>query len=178
MNSQTVPFHYKHISVMTEEICNALTNVPPGVILDATVGGGGHTEAILESREDLTVIGIDRDQNAIAATTARLAKYKERCSFHQSDFLDFEDVLNGLGVEALSGFIFDLGVSSTQLDLAERGFSYQQSGPLDMRMNENQSLTADQVINEYPESQLFQILKNYFVFKKNRFFGLWKHLLI
>lgn len=161
MNSQTVPFHYKHISVMTEEICNALTNVPPGVILDATVGGGGHTEAILESREDLTVIGIDRDQNAIAATTARLAKYKERCSFHQSDFLDFEDVLNGLGVEALSGFIFDLGVSSTQLDLAERGFSYQQSGPLDMRMNENQSLTADQVINEYPESQLFQILKNY-----------------
>ena len=146
---------------MTEEICNALTNVPPGVILDATVGGGGHTEAILESREDLTVIGIDRDQNAIAATTARLAKYKERCSFHQSDFLDFEDVLNGLGVEALSGFIFDLGVSSTQLDLAERGFSYQQPGPLDMRMNENQSLTADQVINEYPESQLFQILKNY-----------------
>ena len=161
MNSQTVPFHYKHISVMTEEICNALTNVPPGVILDATVGGGGHTEAILESREDLTVIGIDRDQNAIAATTARLAKYKERCSFRQLDFLDFEDVLNDLGVEALSGFIFDLGVSSTQLDLAERGFSYQQPGPLDMRMNENQSLTADQVINEYPESQLFQILKNY-----------------
>lgn len=161
MNSQTVPFHYKHISVMTEEICNALANVPPGVILDATVGGGGHTEAILESREDLNVIGIDRDQNAIAATTARLAKYKERCSFRQLDFLDFEDVLNDLGVEALSGFIFDLGVSSTQLDLAERGFSYQQPGPLDMRMNENQSLTADQVINEYPESQLFQILKNY-----------------
>ena len=161
MNSQTVPFHYKHISVMTEEICNALANVPPGVILDATVGGGGHTEAILESREDLNVIGIDRDQNAIAATTARLAKYKERCSFRQLDFLDFEDVLNDLEVEALSGFIFDLGVSSTQLDLAERGFSYQQPGPLDMRMNENQSLTADQVINEYPESQLFQILKNY-----------------
>ena len=161
MNSQTAPFHYKHISVMTEEICNALANVPPGVILDATVGGGGHTEAILESREDLTVIGIDRDQNAIAATTARLAKHKERCSFRQSDFLEFEDVLNDFGVEALSGFIFDLGVSSTQLDLAERGFSYQQPGPLDMRMNENQSLTADQVINEYPELELFQILKNY-----------------
>ena len=161
MNSQTVPFHYKHISVMTEEICQALTDVPAGVILDATVGGGGHAQAVLELREDLTVVGIDRDQNAIEATTVRLAKHKERASFRQSDFLDFENVLDDLGVEALSGFIFDLGVSSTQLDLAERGFSYQQSGPLDMRMNENQPLTADQVVNEYPESELFQILKNY-----------------
>ena len=161
MNSQTTPFQYKHISVMVREICDAFADVPSGIILDTTVGGGGHTQAILESREDLTVIGIDRDQNAIKAASERLFKYKDRCFLRQSDFSDFENVLSDLEVENLSGFIFDLGVSSTQLDLAERGFSYKQSGPLDMRMNEKQSLTAYHVVNEYQESELSEILKSY-----------------
>lgn len=161
MNSFKTPYKYKHISVMVEEVCTALANVPSGVILDATVGGGGHSKALLESREDITIVGIDRDQIAIEATTARLAKYKDRCFLEQSDFLDFEDVLNGLGIKELSGFVFDLGVSSTQLDVAERGFSYKQPGPLDMRMNEKQSLTAEKVINEYPEEKLSWILRTF-----------------
>ena len=132
MNSPKTPFKYEHISVMVKEVCTALANVPSGVILDATVGGGGHTQALLDLREDITVVGIDRDQNAIEATSTRLAKYKNRCFLQQSDFSKFENVLNNFGVKELSGFVFDLGVSSTQLDIAERGFSYKQPGPLDM----------------------------------------------
>ncbi len=161
MNSPKTPFKYEHISVMVKEVCTALANVPSGVILDATVGGGGHTQALLDLREDITVVGIDRDQNAIEATSTRLAKYKNRCFLQQSDFSKFENVLNNFGVKELSGFVFDLGVSSTQLDIAERGFSYKQPGPLDMRMNEKQFLTAGQVVNGYPAEKLIWILKTF-----------------
>ncbi len=161
MNGSQTSFQYQHKSVMTEEICSALIDVPPGVILDATVGGGGHTLALLELRDDWNVVGVDRDQVAIEAASGMIADYKDRCILRQSEFVDFPKVLQELDVKELSGFVFDLGVSSVHFDVAERGFSYTKEGPLDMRMDQQQSLTAYEVINEYSEPDLNRIIKMY-----------------
>ncbi|CAI8377539.1 MAG: Ribosomal RNA small subunit methyltransferase H [Acidimicrobiales bacterium AG-410-I20] len=146
---------------MTEEVCSALLDVPSGVILDATVGGGGHTLALLELRDDWKVVGIDRDQIAIEAAGKKTSGYEGRCILRQSEFVDFPKVLKELAINELSGFVFDLGVSSVHFDVADRGFSYTKEGPLDMRMDQQQSLTAHEVINEYPEPELNRIIKMY-----------------
>lgn len=146
---------------MTEEICSALVDVPSGVILDATVGGGGHTLALLELRDDWRIVGVDRDQVAIEAVSEKILDYEDRCTLRQSEFADFPKILQELDVKELSGFVFDLGVSSVHFDIAERGFSYTKEGPLDMRMDQQQSLTAYEVINEYSEPDLNRIIKMY-----------------
>ena len=152
------PIGFHHQPVMVEEVLAALADVPGGVVLDATVGGGGHAEAILEFRVDLRVVGLDRDDQALAATERRLSGFGDRIQLRRSAFSDLGGVLDEMAIDGLAGFLFDLGVSSPQLDHAERGFSYRDAGPLDMRMDRRQSLTAADVVNCYDERTLTRML--------------------
>jgi 16S rRNA (cytosine1402-N4)-methyltransferase len=129
------------------------------VVVDATLGLGGHTEALLQKFPHLTVIGIDRDLDAIAKATQRLAPYADRLKTAHSTFDRITDVVSSFGYSHIDGALFDLGVSSMQLDQAERGFSYSQDAPLDMRMDRTQSLTAGEIINTYEPGQLVRILR-------------------
>ena len=152
---------FSHEPVMRDEIVDVFANVPPGTILDATLGGGGHSEALLESRQDLDVIGLDRDPDAIAAATDRLEHFGTR---FRTTMRRYDDVDGGLaehGIERLSGALFDLGVSSYQLDEASRGFSYRHDGPLDMRMGPDATWTADDVVNGYDVKRLAEIIRRY-----------------
>ncbi len=158
-SSEAVSFH--HVPVMCAEVLDALMEAPAGVVLDATVGGGGHAEAVLTARPDLSVLGLDRDDAALAATGERLARFGDRVILHRSAFGDLSAAMDAVGVERISGFLFDLGVSSPQLDHADRGFSYREAGPLDMRMDRRQQLTAAEVVNEYDEDDLARVLRWY-----------------
>ena len=152
------PVGFHHRPVMVAEVLKVLGEAPGGVILDATLGGGGHAEAILEARQDIRIVGIDRDDHALAAAGSRLAVFGDRIQLERSAFVDLGSVLDGLGIDGLAGFLFDLGVSSPQLDHAQRGFSYREAGPLDMRMDRRQTLTADQVVNGYDEAAFARLL--------------------
>ena len=149
---------FQHRPVMVAQVLKVLGEAPGGVILDATLGGGGHAEAILEARQDIRIVGIDRDDHALAAAGSRLAVFGDRIQLERSAFVDLGSVLDGLGIDGLAGFLFDLGVSSPQLDHAQRGFSYREAGPLDMRMDRRQTLTADQVVNGYDEAAFARLL--------------------
>jgi 16S rRNA (cytosine1402-N4)-methyltransferase len=151
---------YRHLPVMRDEIVAAFATVPAGTIVDATLGGGGHAAAILASRDDLSVRGVDRDQAALDAAAAHLAPFGDRVAFSHRRF-DQLDQLDQVGAAPISGVLFDLGVSSPQLDRAERGFSYQHEGPLDMRMDASASHSADDVVNTYDERTLAQVLRQY-----------------
>jgi 16S rRNA (cytosine1402-N4)-methyltransferase len=131
------------------------------VVVDATLGLGGHTEALLQKFPHLTVIGIDRDLDAIAKATTRLAPFGDRLKTAHSTFDGIAQVVADLGYKHIDGALFDLGVSSMQLDQSERGFSYSQDAPLDMRMDRTQSLTAGEIINTYEPGQLVRILRTY-----------------
>jgi 16S rRNA (cytosine1402-N4)-methyltransferase len=142
---------YAHEPVMVGEVVEAFSAAPAGTIVDATVGGGGHAEAILESSGSFKVIGIDRDPNAVVAARTRLARFGPRASVHHDRFDRLVGVMESEGVESgeLSGVLFDLGVSSPQLDRPDRGFSFRTQGPLDMRMNQQDSgsKTAADLVN-------------------------------
>ncbi len=148
---------FHHLSVLSKEIIAGLNIVSPGHYLDVTAGGGGHSELILLQSPKVRVTAIDRDPVAIAATSARLAAYMpQRLQFWQGNFADYEPE------ESLfDGIIADLGVSSPQLDTTERGFSFRQAAPLDMRMDPNQSLTAADIINYEREVTLADIFYKY-----------------
>ena len=155
----------EHVSVMRDRCVDLLSpaiaasNNP--VVVDATLGLGGHTEALLQKFPHLTVIGIDRDLDAIAKASARLAPFADRLKTAHSTFDGISDVVKGFGYKHIDGALFDLGVSSMQLDQPERGFSYSQDAPLDMRMDRTQSLTAGEIINTYEPGQLVRILRTY-----------------
>ena len=152
---------FEHAPVMVDEITAVFADVPSGTIVDATLGGGGHTAALLDSRDDLDVIGIDQDQDALEAATTRLAGYGDRLRTSQRRFDQLDEALAEHHVERISGALFDLGVSSPQLDRGDRGFSYRHEGPLDMRMDADQTWSADDVVNGYSESDLARIIKRY-----------------
>lgn len=152
---------FSHIPVLSQEIIEGLNIIPDGHYLDATLGGGGHTELILSSFPNVSVTAIDRDENAILSTSQRLAEYKSRLQLWQGNFADYVP-FNTL----FDGIIADLGVSSPQLDIPERGFSFRKEGDLDMRMNQNQSLTAAKVVNHYQEKQLADI---FYLYGEERF---------
>ena len=152
---------FEHAPVMVDEITAVFAPVPPGTIVDATLGGGGHSAAILDSRDDLDVIGIDQDRDALEAASARLADYGDRVRTSRRRFDELQDALVDHGVDAISGALFDLGVSSPQLDRGDRGFSYRHEGPLDMRMDADQSWSADDVVNGYAESELARVIQRY-----------------
>jgi 16S rRNA (cytosine1402-N4)-methyltransferase len=152
---------FEHAPVMVEEITAVFASVPPGTIVDATLGGGGHSAAILDSRDDLDVIGIDQDRDALDAATTRLAGYGRRVRTSRRRFDELDQALADHDVTVISGALFDLGVSSPQLDRGDRGFSYRHDGPLDMRMDADQTWSADDVVNGYSESDLARIIKRY-----------------
>ena len=149
---------FHHVPVMCDEVLEVLGSGPPGIVLDATVGGGGHAAAILAANSDMSLLGLDRDDAALTAAGEHLARFGDRVVLHRSAFGDLAGAMEAVGVEHISGFLFDLGVSSPQLDCAERGFSYRQAGPLDMRMDRRQRLTAAEVVNGYEEAELARIL--------------------
>ena len=128
--------------------------VPAGVVLDATVGAGGHARALLEAYDGLSIVGLDRDLDAVRAATAALAPFGARGHVEKARFDDLGTVLDRIGTGGLSGALFDLGVSSPQLDRPERGFSYRFEAPLDMRMDRSQALTAADLLNEASVDQL------------------------
>ena len=155
----------EHVSVMRDRCVDllspAIAAATNPVVVDATLGLGGHTEALLQKFPHLTVIGIDRDLDAIAKASARLAPFADRLKTAHSTFDGISDVVKGFGYKHIDGALFDLGVSSMQLDQPERGFSYSQDAPLDMRMDRTQSLTAGEIINTYEPGQLVRILRTY-----------------
>lgn len=154
---------FKHISVLLDECIEGLDIKPDGVYVDGTMGGGGHSMHIAQRlSEKGRLIGIDRDENAIAAAGKRLAGFKN-VTFVHKNFSQIAEIAKetGLDKSKADGFLLDLGVSSHQLDEAERGFSYQHDAPLDMRMDVRESLSAYSVVNTYPEEKLTKILRDY-----------------
>ncbi|MFZ5899372.1 MAG: 16S rRNA (cytosine(1402)-N(4))-methyltransferase RsmH [Bacillota bacterium] len=154
--------NFSHQPVMLEEVIEALNVRPGGIYVDCTLGGAGHSLAILQkmSRKGL-LVGLDQDPAALQAATARLAGFAGQVRLVKANFSEISRVLDNLGVKGVDGVLFDLGVSSPQLDVRERGFSYQLDGPLDMRMDPEMTVTAADVVNKLPEDELARIIRDY-----------------
>ena len=153
---------FKHKSVLLEETVNGLNIKPDGIYVDGTLGGGGHAWEVCSRLNDKgSFIGIDQDAAAIEAASARLRDFGERVTIVRSNYCDMKSQLQQLGIDKVDGIVLDLGVSSYQLDTAERGFSYRVDVPLDMRMDRRQSMTARDIVNDYSEMDLFRIIRDY-----------------
>ncbi|MDU0460159.1 MAG: 16S rRNA (cytosine(1402)-N(4))-methyltransferase RsmH [Geobacteraceae bacterium] len=152
---------FRHLSVMPDEVIRFLAPGDSKTYLDGTLGGGGHSLLILENAPNALLVGIDRDQAALAAAGKRLAAFGDRFRPVHGDFAGLAGHLEALGISALDGFILDLGVSSHQLDTGERGFSFQQDAPLDMRMDTSRGETAADLLNDLPEQELERIIGEY-----------------
>ena len=153
-------FHHKPI--MKDECLALLAPERGGVFADGTLGGGGHAEAVLTALPaGGRLIGIDRDDEALAAASARLAPFGEKFRAVKGNFFEIKDILDRLGLDGLDGMLVDLGVSSYQLDNPERGFSYHENAPLDMRMDQSAGFSAYDVVNGYDERELTRILREY-----------------
>jgi len=155
------PSDFVHRPVMEAEILAAFEPVPAGVVLDATLGAGGHSEAILTQRSDLQILGVDQDPAALSAATRRLARFGNRVTTHRCRFDELRGAMTAHGIPHLSGALFDLGVSSPQLDRPERGFSFRNDGPLDMRMDTDAERSAADVINNSEERDLARIIRTF-----------------
>lgn len=157
-----MPEDFEHLPVMATEVTDLLAAVPSGLVVDATLGGGGHSLALLTARPDLRLLGIDRDPVAVAAAAAALEPFGDRVRIVQSGFERISEIVGNAGIvgnEEIVAILFDLGVSSPQLDRPVRGFSYwADAAPLDMRMDSVQTLTAAQVVNDYSESDLAALI--------------------
>jgi 16S rRNA (cytosine1402-N4)-methyltransferase len=157
----TDPRPFVHAPVLEDLVVELLSSVPAGTVVDATLGGAGHAAAVLRSRSDLRVLGLDRDRNALAAAQARLASFGSRAEAHHARFDQLATVVAAAGAasQPIVGVLFDLGVSSPQFDDAERGFSYRNDAPLDMRMDRSTGPSAADVVNELPEHDLAALLR-------------------
>ena len=153
--------NYGHKPVLLHECLNALAIKPDGVYVDGTLGRAGHSLEIVRRLTTGRLIALDRDETAIEAATCRLGDYMDRVTLVHSNFSALGNVLHELGIQGVDGMLFDLGVSSPQLDEAQRGFSYKQDAPLDMRMDESAALTAREVVNTYSYEELRRILFEY-----------------
>ena len=153
---------FRHKSVLLEESIDALQIKPDGIYVDGTLGGGGHSYEICTHLSDKgRLIGIDQDEAAIEAATGRLERFKDRVTIVRSNYCNMKRELGRLGITSVDGVILDLGVSSYQLDEAERGFTYREDAPLDMRMDQRQTLSAKEVVNDYSEMELYHIIRDY-----------------
>ncbi len=153
---------FKHISVLLEETIKELHIKPDGIYVDGTLGGGGHAYEICRRlSEKGRYIGIDQDADAIAAGSQRLEEFKDRVTIVRDNYVHMPQILRELGIDKADGILLDLGVSSFQLDEKERGFTYREDVPLDMRMDQRQTLTAREIVNEYSEMELFRIIRDY-----------------
>ena len=152
---------FKHVSVLLSECIEGLNIKENGIYVDGTLGGGGHSSEILKklSRDGL-LIGIDQDKDALKAAGLRLQNFNN-VKFVHSNFYNIDSILNNLQIEKIDGMLMDLGVSSYQLDTGDRGFSYMQDAPLDMRMNRENSLSAYEVVNNYEEEEIYRIIRDY-----------------
>jgi len=148
-----------HQPVMAQEVVDVLRHVPPGLVVDATVGAGGHAVRILRDLDHVEVLGIDRDDEALRVAEAALAPYRSRVGLVRARFDDLGPLVEKSGHSSLSGLFMDLGVSSMQLDQAGRGFSYRHDGPLDMRMDRREDLSAREVVNGYDQSRLAALIR-------------------
>lgn len=165
---------FSHTPVLLAEVLENLSIKPNGIYVDCTLGGAGHSSKILEKLENGLLIGFDKDQEAIDASTSKLSKIcnvfskdnfervnEKSCLIIKDDFKNSPSVLTELGITNVDGILIDLGVSSHQLDTAERGFSFKKDAPLDMRMDTSQSLTAKEIVNTYSEEELRNLFKEY-----------------
>jgi 16S rRNA (cytosine1402-N4)-methyltransferase len=150
---------FEHTPVLRDEVVSLFASVPDGVVVDATVGGGGHAAALLEAHPGLRLVGLDRDPDALDAARLRLASFGDRVTLIRSPFSVLNQVASDRELGEFSGVLFDLGVSSPQLDRSERGFSYRQDGPLDMRMDPGAGMTAADVVNTMPEPELASLFR-------------------
>ena len=161
MNENNIEIQFHHIPVMLDECINGLNINPNGIYLDGTTGGAGHSSVIASKLKNGKLVCIDKDDDALSFAQSRLKSYGDKVIFAKSDFKDFERVLDENGIDKIDGILLDLGVSSYQLDNADRGFSYRFDAPLDMRMDKNQSFSAYDVVNNYSEHDIKRILYNY-----------------
>ena len=152
---------FAHKSVLLDETIEGLKIKPDGIYLDGTLGGGGHSSEICRRLSGGRLIGIDQDAEAIAAATERLEPFREKVTLVRDNYCNAPAVVKSLGLEGVDGIVLDLGVSSYQLDNVERGFSYRYDTALDMRMDTRQSLSAKEIVNEYPERELYRIIRDY-----------------
>ncbi|MEP4593261.1 MAG: 16S rRNA (cytosine(1402)-N(4))-methyltransferase RsmH [Ilumatobacter sp.] len=152
---------FEHDPVMVDEITAIFDAVPAGTVIDATLGGGGHSHALLTRRHDISILGIDQDADAIAAALERLAEFADRVRTSRRRFDEIPEAMAEHGITEVSGALFDLGVSSPQLDRAERGFSYRNDGPVDMRMDDEQQWSAHDVVNGYERDELVRIIRQH-----------------
>lgn len=153
---------FNHQTVLLQETINLLDPKPGGIYIDATLGGGGHAAAICERIGPTgRLIGIDQDETALQAAAERLQRYQDRLTLVRRNFKEIGVISRELGISAIDGAVFDLGVSSPQLDMPERGFSYQHDAPLDMRMDRRQTIDARYLVNHLPEEELVRIIRDY-----------------
>ena len=153
---------FKHTSVLLKETVDGLNVRPDGTYVDATLGGGGHAFEVCSRLSDKgRFIGIDQDADAIKAAGKRLEGFGEKVTIIRSNYRDMKPELHKLGIDSVDGITLDLGVSSYQLDTADRGFSYRMDAPLDMRMDQRQKMTAKDIVNGYSETELFRVIRDY-----------------
>jgi 16S rRNA (cytosine1402-N4)-methyltransferase len=152
---------FEHQPVMVDEVVELFRQVPPGLVVDATVGGGGHARALLDALPRHRLLGLDRDEEALAAANVTLSGFEDRVVLRRARFDRLKAMVQEAGDKPVAAVLFDLGVSSPQVDRPERGFSYRQDAPLDMRMDRSQSLTAANVLNTYPVERLTALLYDY-----------------
>ncbi len=153
--------NFKHTPVLLNECLSALNIKPDGIYVDGTLGGGGHSGEILKRLTTGRLIAFDKDDDALASTSQKLSKFEDRITYVKDDFKNMAERVKSMGIESVDGILLDLGVSSYQLDNAERGFSYRFDSRLDMRMDKTASLDAYEVVNTYSKEDLIRILYNY-----------------
>lgn len=152
---------FKHVSVLLNEVIDGLNIYEDGTYVDGTIGGAGHSKEIVKRLKKGRLIGIDQDINAIRKAEEELKQYREKVTLVHDNFSNISNILSNLKINAIDGVLLDLGVSSHQLDVAERGFSYNKDAFLDMRMDRTKDFTAWDVVNKYPEAKLVKIIKEY-----------------
>lgn len=153
---------YPHFSVLLSEVLHSFASTHLRIFVDGTVGAGGHAQALLEAHPEIELyIGIDQDPSALAIAAERLQPWKQKICLKQTNFSDFDRLLKELNIAKVDGIVVDLGVSSMQLDQAQRGFSFSKEGPLDMRMDPTNPLTAEEIVNTWSEKELGRIFRDY-----------------
>ena len=153
---------FNHYSVLLNETIDGLNIKPDGIYVDGTLGGGGHAyEVCRRLGEKGSIVGIDQDAAAIEAASARLKDFGEKVTIIRSNYCDMKSKLQEQGIDKVDGIVLDLGVSSYQLDTADRGFSYREDAPLDMRMDTRQKMTARDIVNDYTEADLYRVIRDY-----------------
>lgn len=152
---------FKHISVLLDEIIDGLKIKPDGTYVDGTLGGGGHALQVCKQLTTGRFLGIDQDEAAVEAAGKRLEEFQDKVTIVRSNYCNMREILKEQGIQGTDGIVLDLGVSSYQLDTAERGFSYKFDTDLDMRMDQRQTLSAKEIVNQYSERELFRVIRDY-----------------